>query len=57
MGDEQHRDALGRADPAQQRRHGALVGKIEPVQRLVEDQKFGAVQEGGRELHALLVAV
>ena len=38
--DEQDRDVLGAADPAEQRRDGRLVGQVEAVERLVEEEQL-----------------
>ena len=56
MGDEQHGDALLGADALDEGRDRGLVGQIEAVQWLVEDQHLGTAHEGLGEQQPLLLA-
>ena len=56
MRDEQHSDAFARADALDERGDGRLVGQVEAVQRLVEDQELRAAHERLREQQPLLLA-
>jgi len=57
VGDHDHRHPLGAADVGDQRRHRRLVGDVEGVQRLAEQQQLRTVDEGLGDQQPLLLAV
>ena len=56
MGDQQYGDALGGADAADQRGHRGLIGQIEAVQRLIEDQQPRMADQRLSDQQPLLLA-
>src|SRR5436189_1509606 len=56
VGDEQHRDLLLSADPSYERRDRGLVGQVEAVERLVEQQQLRSTDECLRDQQPLLLA-
>ena len=53
---EEHRGALGGAF-GEHLAHGVHADRVEPGERLVQDEQIRIVDQRGRQLHALLVAV
>ncbi len=56
MGDEQHRHAIGLAQPIEQRENLRLHGHVERRRRLVGDEEIGLVGERHRDHHTLALA-
>ena len=56
VGDEDGGDALLTADARDQRRHSRLVGQVQAVERLVQEQQPRAARKRLRDQNTLLLA-